>query len=242
MLLLTFPQQIQPGIHEVKIAQLIDASGMQGDTGAVYTFTSVVLSGKEFFVKAASMTRADRIRIEYSEQPDFRTAANRELYSVRNSLQQFTIASVDSIDPVTVLLNLPGANLSRLALRLEITMNDSITSASGKTLIDGRGQIVSIAQDAQSIDAVIVYPNPVKSSQQLSFVNLPEDCTISIFSVQGDRVKDIGPTRTSEGISWNLRDERGNAVASGIYLYRIEQMNSDRLVVKTTLGKFAVIR
>lgn len=242
-LLISFPTALSAGSHTIKIQQLTDASGMKGNSAKIFPFVTTGVQEKPFFVRSATLAVANKIRIEFSEQMDFATAKNVANYTVRTIARPFVITSVDSIQPQVVVLNLSsGANLSELSLRIEIRAGENIISSSGAQLNSGKGQVISIAQETQSIDHIAVYPNPVKNSQQVSFVNIPADCRITIYSPQGEKIKVFEEKTTSEGISWNLRNEQGILVSTGIYLYRVEQLNSTNEVQNSKLGKFAVIR
>ncbi len=110
---------------------------------------------------------------------------------------------------------------------------------------------------------VTVVPNPYRASQtdrylalrwedwegegwdptkrRISFTNLPDKCTVRIYSLGGDLVKTIHhdfsqSNRTYE--SWNLIAEDILLVVPGIYLFSVEERPNGRLQV----GKFVVIK
>jgi hypothetical protein len=69
------------------------------------------------------------------------------------------------------------------------------------------------------------YPNPFNPSTTISF-DLPTECTVSIniYDINGRQIKTHTSSRYTAGshqIQWDGRDDRGNPVASGIYVYRI---------------------
>ncbi|MFA5833115.1 MAG: S8 family serine peptidase [Bacteroidota bacterium] len=243
ILLATFPTTITAGNHVLNIRQLTDASGMSGDTVQHFLFTSTLQNDDLFFVRSSNLLSKNKIQIEFNGQPDFTIAKNSSYYSVHTIARQFFVSSVDSIQPQSVVLNFStGTNLSELALRIEIVIGEQITSVLGKQLNGGKGQVVSIAQETESINNIAVYPNPVKNNQRISFANIPANCKITIYTPDGERIKTIEEKTTTEGASWNLRNESGNLVSTGIYLYRVEQFNAANEVHNTTIGKFAVIR
>lgn len=101
------------------------------------------------------------------------------------------------------------------------------------------------------LDRIKVVPNPyIVSSlfepefgelrreplRQLQFINLPTECTIYIFTLDGDLVKTIIHNSNFGTATWDLRSEGGREIAAGIYVY----------VVKTSDGeymnRFAVIK
>ncbi|HAP36810.1 MAG TPA: hypothetical protein DCQ28_13080 [Bacteroidetes bacterium] len=60
--------------------------------------------------------------------------------------------------------------------------------------------------------------------------------------MNGEKLKVFDNVTTSEGISWNMKSENGNLISTGIYLYRVEQLNGTNEITNTIIGKFAVIR
>ena len=241
--LATFPKNISVGNHSLRILQMIDATGMMADTNQSISFTATLQTQKEFFVRAIQLLLPNKIQIEFSEAPDFATAINISNYSVKTIARSFSIAAVDSIQPEILILSMPtGTNLSELALRIEVTVSENIISSTGVTLNSGKGQTLSISQETQRIDKIVVYPNPVKNSHYVSFVNIPKECRITIFSMNGEKIKVFENMTTTDGITWNMKNENGFPVSTGIYLYRVEQLNSTNEITNTILGKFAVIR
>ena len=44
------------------------------------------------------------------------------------------------------------------------------------------------------------------------------------------------------GIDYNLKDEDGNELSTGIYIFRVVQMDNSNNEISNKLGKFAVIK
>ncbi len=239
----TFPNSFSIGNHTLKILQMSDISGMDADTIHYISFLTNLQIQKEFFVRSIKLISSTKIQIDFSDVPDFTTAKNITHYTVKTIAKQFSIISVDSILPESILLTMvSGSNLSSLALRLEVSISDSIISFNGRRLNSGKGQTLSIAQETNSIDKIVVYPNPVKYSKFVSFVNIPKDCRITIYSIDGEKIKVFENVTTGEGISWDMRSTLGDHISTGVYLYRVEQLNAANESTNTILGKFAVIR
>jgi len=88
--------------------------------------------------------------------------------------------------------------------------------------------------------AVRVYPNPWRSDKHaahptITFAGLTVGTTIKLFTVSGHKVKEL---RTDGSmIPWDLTNDSGDKVASGIYLYVITDSAGDKVK-----GKVAIIR
>lgn len=132
---------------------------------------------------------------------------------------------------------------------------ESSLSLNAKEVIPGHGS-------AESVGKVAVVPNPyrgdknyyeynppweksppsrpwMKQDRKIQFINLPSDCIIKVFSASGDFIKKIehhDPTRGFE--NWNLTSHVNQAIASGVYLFSVEDLDSG----ETQVGKFVVIK
>jgi hypothetical protein len=84
---------------------------------------------------------------------------------------------------------------------------------------------------------VLMVPNPSTLSQGVQFVNLPNPCTIRIYSIRGDLLATIPvPERYGGLYSWNPITDYGGFIESGIYLFHVESPQGTRI------GKFAFVR
>ena len=110
---------------------------------------------------------------------------------------------------------------------------------------------------------VVVYPNPYRADanynkesggsfegrgegmavdrvRRIHFTNLPHKCTIRIFSIDGDLVRQIdhdvpeGQPRSSHD-EWDLITRNTQAAASGIYYYVVESATGNQI------GKLVII-
>lgn len=79
--------------------------------------------------------------------------------------------------------------------------------------------------------ALSAYPNPVLSSANISFF-LPQSqkVSIQIFDMNGRLIKTLANEQMQQGahlLTWNARDEKGNAVNAGIYILKLNTGNYD---------------
>jgi hypothetical protein len=97
-----------------------------------------------------------------------------------------------------------------------------------------------------AIDKITVVPNPYYGFSSLdrgsvdkfvTFRNLPLECTIKIYSLNGDLVNTITKTRsgnisTSSTAEWNLQNQSRVPVASGIYVALIDAPGIGQKIIK----------
>lgn len=95
-----------------------------------------------------------------------------------------------------------------------------------------------------NLEQVVVVPNPFRAreawdgtSNEVHFTKLPARATIRIYTVAGDLVAELLHDDSIRDFEpWNLRNQQGEDVASGIYMFRVE---SDAF---TFQHRFVVIR
>jgi len=107
-------------------------------------------------------------------------------------------------------------------------------------------------------EKVVVVPNPYKISEnyqnpqglesgsgqfarRINFYNLPAECSIRIYTLDGDLVREIEHKKAEDDPTagydyWDLINQNTQAVVSGIYLYNIESKSGNQI------GKFVIIK
>ncbi|MCK5241072.1 T9SS type A sorting domain-containing protein [bacterium] len=90
------------------------------------------------------------------------------------------------------------------------------------------------------LDNVVVYPNPyrsdIKLEREVSFDRVPAQATIRLYDISGQLVKTIQKDSNVPFVRWNLENESGSQVASGIYIYIITANGQKRK------GKIAIVQ
>jgi len=111
-----------------------------------------------------------------------------------------------------------------------------VASAGGLQSASTQGTFIL---DTNNFSALRVYPNPWRSDQdrgiKLIFDGLPANATVKLFDLSGNWIKTLQATDWS--VSWDLTNNSGQKVASGIYLYTITASGEQK-----TEGKIVVIR
>lgn len=83
--------------------------------------------------------------------------------------------------------------------------------------------------------------NWIEQDRRIQFINLPEVCTIKIFTLTGDLVQVLKHNESGTGKGyhdWNLTSSVGQAVASGLYLFVVQNEDSG----ESQVGKFVIIK
>ena len=107
----------------------------------------------------------------------------------------------------------------------------------------GAGSYIVLTGYAKDLSDVYVYPNPAMvSSGKMTFANLPKRAKIIIWNLEGMRINELSETDGNGGVDFNMKDESGKELGSGIYIYRVVRLDNADNEVEEKIGKFAVIR
>jgi hypothetical protein len=97
------------------------------------------------------------------------------------------------------------------------------------------------------LNEITVVPNPyivhskfneTEYKKKIRFTRLPEVCTITIFTITGEKVRELNHHNSTDGNTWwDLRSYNNQEVAPGLYIYVVETPSGEK-----NIGKFAIVR
>ena len=97
------------------------------------------------------------------------------------------------------------------------------------------------------LSKITVVPNPyivhsnfneTQYKKKIRFTRLPEKCTITIFTVTGEKVRELHHDNSVDGNAWwDLRSYNNQEIAPGLYIYVVETPTGEKKI-----DKFAVVR
>jgi len=138
------------------------------------------------------------------------------------------------IDTDSTLVQLAGVQDGEKKLNRSQTSQDSSDRGNGKMVqIQNAVEMAKLpANEPSPIEVPNTfqlgqnYPNPFNASTSISY-QLPEACEvlIQIFNASGQRIKTLVARYQSAGfytVQWDGRNDSGNQVASGLYVYRMK--------------------
>jgi hypothetical protein len=106
-------------------------------------------------------------------------------------------------------------------------------------------------QIKENISNIKVVPNPYVAAslfepeygelrrepeRQIQFINLPNECTIYIYTIDADLVRTINHSSLNGTAIWDLKGEGGREVAPGIFIYVVKSDNTEYM------SRFAIIK
>ena len=105
-----------------------------------------------------------------------------------------------------------------------------------------------VSDDRLVIRDVYNYPNPFSSNTTFTFqhnLNKPIDVNVKIYTIAGRMIKQIEKENINQKfvkIDWDGRDEDGDRLSNGTYLYKLIVKSIDGEFRQNVLGKMAVIK
>ena len=104
---------------------------------------------------------------------------------------------------------------------------------------------------SNDLSAVSVYPNPyygfheleqARNDKYVSFNNLPADATIRVYSLGGTFVREIVKSDETQFAEWDLKNQYGYPVASGLYIVRIESGSEEKILKLSLVQETQVLK
>ena len=130
--------------------------------------------------------------------------------------------------------------------RVELRITDpNATCLPGCPLVRSLGFSVG----GPPLDQVYFYPNPVEAEEGVFLYRLGENgqnAQVSIYALTGRRIRrDDSPALAGlNSYRWDLRDEKGDRVANGVYLFvlRVESQDGEVITNASSPEKVAITR
>ena len=156
-------------------------------------------------------------------------------------LTEFYRSKIDSFQHGTVEYTLTGLSQGthRLRLRAWDTYNNSSTAETVFDIVERVGLRIS---------DVFNYPNPFSSATVFTFRHNQLDpirSIIKIYTVAGRLIKTIEEDNIPDQfvkMEWDGRDEDGDLLANGVYLYKVVVKTTDKRLASEEFGKLSILR
>ena len=112
---------------------------------------------------------------------------------------------------------------------------DGVATLQGQTAAADLPAFTFALRPPDSLGEVTLRPHPYRiGGVPLRFAHLPQAAVVTIHGLAGDRVRSLPPAGDSGEVAWDGRNDAGQTVAAGLYLYRVEaqgQVRRGRLAV-----------
>lgn len=196
---------------------------------------------QEFYIIRWRFEGNSRIHVEFNLRPDD-NALIADNYTL-SPFGKFSRVYRDTANPNALYLDLaPGTIISALGTPFVLCIKN-ITGGSGIQLDATEGNCAGETLTEPDLENVMVYPNPAKTTDdELTFARLTAEAEISIFTLDMRFLARIKTTDKNGGVKWNMHDDAGRVLPSGIYWYHVTGKDDNGNDVKPKEAKFVLIR
>ena len=103
--------------------------------------------------------------------------------------------------------------------------NDALAGKNARLKVEAESIVVFT-----TLENIHVSPNPASPGKGrfVQFNNLPNECTIRIFTIVGELVATVKHDAPTGYESWNMRNENNLFISAGIYIYIAETPGGDQ--------------
>jgi subtilisin family serine protease len=198
----------------------------------------------EFYITSFKLLSGNKIQVNFNLPVDENSIQNTGNYYFEPLNKAVNIGVNDNKSSIEITSEYPVGSIGR-EYKLKIENIFSSVSTGSIKINKEAGSYIVLSSYSQNLDNVFVYPNPVRidrDGQKLTFANLTKNTSIIIFNLNGKKIKSLVENNGDGGISWDLKDENGELVSSGIYIYRAAALDENNNESQVKLEKFAILK
>ncbi len=243
--ILYFEKDFLQGNNQIEISNFRNVfNGIIPSSETNFEYFPAVENKDYLFIEKYEFLGEKSFAIKFNLPLDSASAMNKNNYSIEpeNRIKTINFYRKDLSTVKITLENTIGAIGINYVLHVKNIFSDKST---GKVKITGgAGSFVSLKEEIKDLSKVFVYPNPIllNKNNVLKFAKLPRNCEIEIFSINGEHIVRLENSTGTTSLKWNLRNENGNLISSGVYLYKVIEKDESGNQKNTILKKFAVIK
>ena len=242
---LSFNDMPANGKYSVKSEELTDFYNAPVDTNSLQFYVSIQDS-ISFYLTGLALINSNTLKAEFNINTDSSTSFNTANYSFEPFGLKITSVEHDNNSRKILYLKINSNNNIGPGGKTYFLRINEIYSENGIKITQGSGSVFSLSFVKENLSEVVTYPNPFVYSKSVSikitFANLTKTAKIYIYDLTGNKIKELTEDNGDGGVDWDVRDNKGRDVPTGIYIYKVEGKNSQGAEVESRLGKFAVVR
>lgn len=244
VLVLTPGVALSPGSHTLRVTswELRDIYNSPFDTAARFTFVQPTLNDDtaQFYAIRWRFEGGRRIHIEFNSMPNDE-ALDVQYYSLTPYGKLLRVYR-DTADGNALYIDL-DQNTKIVALGKPFVLCiEGISDVNGIEINPLSGNCLGVTLTEPDLTNIMVYPNPAKrTDRELMFARLTAEAEISIYTMDMKFIKRLSTTERNGGVRWDLRDENGEQLPSGIYLYYVTGKDDNGAEVEANTQKFVII-
>ncbi len=241
-----FPLPIPPGPHFARVHsfELRDAMNSPFDTLSRVTWNAPIATTPERFYIAhwyfEQLPSGVRIHVVFNVPPA----------QGANDITHFSLSPYGTLDKVypdpadaNALYIDVSSDMKLIALGVPFVLCVKDIASIHNTPLDAQeGDCAGVSFTEPTLANVMVYPNPAKQSDgQLTFSRLTPQADIRIYTIGMRFVRQISTTEKLGGAFWDMRDDKGNRVPSGEYIYYTTGKDESGTAVEGQAAKLVIV-
>ncbi len=231
------PRQLAVGFVETNDS-LYSVSGKyigNGNVNGKWEPTKSVNGGNEYLYFFAS---------QYTDTPQpLYTSTTKNLFFLPDSFDVMYVlaAKTDTVLKKSQPFTFQEGDLFRITPNYQFADGQTYTFTSSPGIVGNK----KLAFDQKAMEKITIFPNPYmgghtleqSSSQRfVRILNLPAPSTVRIFNMSGRMIRTFLHTNPSSGTSdWDLRNDEGIKVASGLYVIHIDSPGIGSKILKLSV-------
>ncbi len=242
--LLTLDSVPANGGYSIKTLGLADRYGSPVDTNSVQ-FTVSEIDEPKFYISRLDLLPGNVLKVSFNLDVDKPSAENNANYKFEPFGIAVVSAAVDNSDRKTVYVTLQSNAAIGSTGKNYVLKASNILSSDGMRIVEGSGSSFGLIFNKENLEDMYVYPNPynISSGQDyVTFANITREATIEIYDFTGKYIATVTETDGNGGVEWNLKNDKGEAVSTGVYVYRATGKDTSGREVEEKIGKFAIVR
>lgn len=231
-------QSIETGIYTVAVTGVRDQDRTPIDTTQNSLTFEVPVQTTSFYLMNANLIKSQAISLTFNQQVDPATAMEKSNYRFEPIIAIDNVA-INKDESSQVILEIDKHHpIGALGFNYIITVQN-LKSKSGVPIQPGQGSQASLIFYQNDLSQVFTYPNPCRvgaGDNSIMFANLTKAATIKILTLSGQVIRTLEEKDGNGGVSWDLRNEQGEMVAAGIYMYYVSNQSDSQK------GKLAIVK
>lgn len=224
--------------YDITVRGVADQYNVPLDTLRSSASISVPNHPRSPYLVAGNVIDAETLELVFNEPMDLESLLDPQHYDMGTHIVvKHAHAVAGTSDRVRLRLYAPNG-FGALGTTYVVRVID-VANQNGIPVKTGRGDVLHLIFSRETLDSVFTFPNPYRPGlgvNHIRFANLTPEAVINIMTVHGLPVRTLYERNGDGGIRWDLNDEHGQPVASGVYIYRITYGH------QSCMGKLAVIR
>lgn len=240
-LALRFDRPVESGVWQLSALPFSDRFRTPTQSGTLDVAVDITNNPKEMVLSTITVSDRLTLRLRYSEPVTATEATVVSKYDLRPS---GIITSIEMADDSTVIIRLdPGHPLAPVGAAYTLTVSN-VTSLLGKAITRGAGNTLGFIIFENNPDAAYCYPNPFRqrTDDELTFAGLPHEAAVTVYSLDMRPLATLRDIRGAGGIHWRPVGADGEALPTGVYLFKASGTSESGAAVESGLIKFTLIR